>query len=147
VLYKDFPYEVGSTSYHSTSFLLLSLHLTQPGNRVAIEIRPRRAGELENQRSKACVRRTQSVSRTNETNTSIHTRRAVVRVTPKMAKVIFWLSRMKPARRETTFRVQIMVGDISRWRLERLIAHRGGHEGNSCPAIHYILGKEILRFV
>ena len=56
-------------------------------------------------RPKAYVRRTHVVSKKSRFNLSIHTRRAVVNVPPKMAKVTFWLSVMNPARKETIFRV------------------------------------------
>lgn len=66
---------------------------------------------------------------------NIHTRRTVVKVPPKMAKVNFWLSIMKPTRKETAFRVHITVSDISGYTLECLITHRGDDEDDSCPAI------------
>jgi len=71
----------------------------------------------------------------------------VVKVPPKIAKANFWLSVMKPARKEATFRVHIIVGDIYRYTLEYRITHRGDDEDDSCPAIDKILGVEILRFV
>lgn len=80
-------------------------------------------------------------------NLIIHTRRTVLKVPPKMARVSFWLSAMKPERKETTSRVQKMVSDISGYRLECLTTHRGDDEDDSCPTIHDILGIEILRFV
>jgi hypothetical protein len=64
-----------------------------------------------------------------------------------MAKANLWLSVMKPARKETTFRVHMMVGNNSRYTLEYLITHRGDDQDDSCPAIDKILGVEILRFV
>ena len=71
----------------------------------------------------------------------------MVKVPPKMANVTFWLSVMNPARKETTFMVQIIVIGISGYMLERLITHCCGDEDDSCPAVHRILGIEILRFV
>lgn len=80
-------------------------------------------------------------------NLNIHTRRTVVKLPPKMARVTFWLSVMNPARKETTFIAQIMVGDISMYTLEYLITHRGDDEDDSCPVFDKILGIEILHFV
>jgi len=79
-------------------------------------------------------------------NLSIHTRRTVVKVPPKIVRVNFWLSVMNPARKETTFMAQIIVGDTSMYTLEYLITHRGDNEDDSCPAIDKILGIEILHF-
>jgi len=87
------------------------------------------------------------ISTKHRYNLGRHTSRTVVKVPPKMVKVNFWLSIMKPARKETTFRVQIMVSDINWHTLERLVMHRGDDEGGSCPPVHQILGIEILRFV
>ena len=114
---------------------------------MAIEIRPRRNRNLQHPRLKEFVSRSRMVNTKRNYNLSIHTRRTVVKVPPKMARDNFWLSVMNPARKETTFMTQIMVGGVSVYMLEYLITHRGDNEDDSCPGIDKILGIEILYFV
>ena len=75
------------------------------------------------------------VSKRSRFNLSIYTGRAVVKVPPIMAKVRFWLSVMKPATKETTLRVWVLVISIFIYMLECLITHRGDNEDDSCPTI------------